>query len=345
MGFAAGLSAGASARNARTNRENSQYERGQQQAVQQKELDAERKMALLQDNRVVLHHLKSNSPERAVKLLTERIGLVTQLGGDASDTTALLQQIQGGDIAGATAESQLLDDESVIRGVLAGAVTPSALDQAKTAKLQAETTNLITPSVKPEDMLKINKLKLEIQNQEAVVTERKQQAINNAEQRDQTSMAQAFEANGAIENIDSLLKDDAYLDIYGVGDNIIPTFWSGAVALEAKRDQVVGLLSLESRQKLKGQGTISEGEAKTLAQSATVLSNAGIDEVTAKNELIKVRGIFKRAEQRAMKNPAAKAAMEEDKNQREILSRLPEGSLNNGDGTFTMPSGAIVEPE
>ena len=217
--------------------------------------------------------------------------------------------------------------------------------KAKTEKLKAETTNLITPTVKTEDQLKINELKLKIQNQKALVTERNQKAVNAAEQKDQTSMAQAFEAGGAITNIDDLLKDDAFEDIYGVGDKFIPTIWSGAVALEAKRDQVVGLLSLESRQKLKGQGTISEGEAKTLAQSATVLANPGIDEVTAKNELVKVRSIFKRAEQRAMKNPAAKAAIEEDRRQNELLKRLPEGSYSNGDGTFTMPNGTIVEPE
>ena len=40
-----------------------------------------------------------------------------------------------------------------------------------------------------------------------------------------------------------------------------------------------------------------------------------------------------------------KAAIEEDRRQSALLKQLPEGSINNGDGTFTMPNGTIVEPE
>lgn len=188
---------------------------------------------------------------------------------------------------------------------------PSALDQAKTAETAAKTKKLgveteLLDKSNPTDQLKIQELQLKIENQQAVVEDRKQKAIAASSQRDSTAVAGAFEAQGAIANIDDLLLDDAFEDIYGVGDKFIPTIFSGAVALEAKRDQIVALLGLESRQKLKGQGTISDSEARSLADSATLLGNPGIDEVTAKKELKKVRRIFQRAQDRAMKNPEAK---------------------------------------
>ena len=60
----------------------------------------------------------------------------------------------------------------------------------------------------------------------------------------------------------------------------------------ALRDQVVGLLSLENRQKLKGQGAITDSEAASLERAATVLSNVSISDTLAKSELERVREIF-----------------------------------------------------
>ena len=82
-----------------------------------------------------------------------------------------------------------------------------------------------------------------------------------------------------------------------------------------------------------------------MADSATLLGNPGIDEVTAKKELMKVRRIFQRAKKSATRNPAAKTAIAKEAESRVALSLLPEGSFDNGDGTFTLPTGEIVEPE
>jgi len=221
--------------------------------------------------------------------------------------------------------------------------TVGALDQARIDKINAEIADM--GGVDPKEALQLKELKLKIANQEQVVIDRKEKAVTLAKQKDRTSIAQAFEAQGAIENIDDLLKDDAFEDIYGVGERFIPTILSGSVALEAKRNQIVALLGLESRQKLKGQGTISDSESKALADSATLLGNPGIDEVTAKRELRKVKKIFQRAVTSASKNPAAKAALTKESENRAILTSLPEGSFDNGDGTFTLPTGEIVEPE
>ena len=45
--------------------------------------------------------------------------------------------------------------------------------------------------------------------------------------------------------------------------------------VDASLDQLEGLLTLEARQKLKGQGTISDSEAKGLAKAATVIGGCG----------------------------------------------------------------------
>jgi len=97
----------------------------------------------------------------------------------------------------------------------------------------------------------------------------------------------------AISNINKLLEG-GYRAIYGKVDSKIPDILRSQKALDAiaLRDQVVGLLSLENRQKLKGQGTITDSEAATLERAATVLSNVSISDTLAKSELERVREIF-----------------------------------------------------
>ena len=77
------------------------------------------------------------------------------------------------------------------------------------------------------------------------------------------------------------------------------------MALEAQVNQVVSLLGLESRKKLVGQGTISDGESKALGESATILGQFGISEEVALKELKKVRGIFSRSFNSGLENPYA----------------------------------------
>ncbi len=229
---------------------------------------------------------------------------------------------------------------------------PTELQQAQTAKtlaqeeqIRVQTANLKTNVISPQDALKLQELQLKIQNQQAIIEDRKQKAVNATEQRNATAVANAFDSQSALDAVDSLLKDDRYKGIYGTGEQFIPTIFADAIGAEALRDQIVGLLSLESRQKLKGQGTISEGEAKTLAQSATILSQPGISESTALKELRRVQGVFTRSKNKALKNPEAARLIAEQESINAILSKLPVGSVDNGDGTFTVPSGEIVVPE
>jgi hypothetical protein len=60
---------------------------------------------------------------------------------------------------------------------------------------------------------------------------------------------------------------------------------------KAQVDQLISLLSLDSREKLKGSGAISDFESRTLAKSASALSPS-LSEVDAKKELSKIRGVF-----------------------------------------------------
>ena len=94
-----------------------------------------------------------------------------------------------------------------------------------------------------------------------------------------------------------LLKDDRFSVGFGKVATASPDLLKTQNALDvrAEIDQVIGLLSLESRQKLKGQGTISDSETKTLEKSSTVLANPLISDNLARKELTKVRGIFEDA--------------------------------------------------
>jgi len=102
------------------------------------------------------------------------------------------------------------------------------------------------------------------------------------------------EALSAIDQINGLLKDDRFSVGFGKVATTSPDLLKSQQTLDvrAEIDQVIGLLSLESREKLKGQGTISDSETKTLEKSATVLANPLISDNLARKELTKVRGIF-----------------------------------------------------
>lgn len=71
--------------------------------------------------------------------------------------------------------------------------------------------------------------------------------------------------------------------------NYIPG--SNVQLVKNKINQLTSLLSLESRQKLKGSGQISDYESRILAQAATALGTNLSDEAFG-NELRKIRGIF-----------------------------------------------------
>ena len=108
------------------------------------------------------------------------------------------------------------------------------------------------------------------------------------------AVAVDFDVDAALGNIDKLLSGDAYKSIYGRGEKFYPEIFRSQDSMDALalRDQIVGLVSLESREKLKGQGTITDSEAAALERSATILANPSISDKLAKAEIERVRSIF-----------------------------------------------------
>lgn len=88
------------------------YAEGQQMAQQRElndlrqqqgfmQLGQARQKALFDDARVVNSFLKSGQPEQALNTLSNRLGMIEQLGGDPSDTMEVANYIAQGDITGA----------------------------------------------------------------------------------------------------------------------------------------------------------------------------------------------------------------------------------------------------
>ena len=104
------------------------------------------------------------------------------------------------------------------------------------------------------------------------------------------------DALNAVSIIDNLTSSGQLENVVGINRlnpfNYIP----GAKVQYAKNqfNEIRNLLSLENRQKLKGQGAVSDFEGKMLAQASSALSTSLSNE-DAKRELAKVRGAFANA--------------------------------------------------
>ena len=127
--------------------------------------------------------------------------------------------------------------------------------------------------------------------------------IKNEQQRNEVIAAKnsrRAEADSAVEQVSSLLTGDRFSSAFGKVVTNTPDIAKSQKSIDAIADinQIKGLLTLESRQKLKGQGTISDGEQKILAESATVLNNPLISDERARRELRKIRGVFESASDR-----------------------------------------------
>ena len=132
-----------------------------------------------------------------------------------------------------------------------------------------------------------------------------------------TAVGQEFDADVALSNINQLLRNDSYKSIYGKGEKFWPEMLRGQDSVDALalRDQVVGLISLESREKLKGQGTITDNEAEELKRSATILANPSISDKLALREIKRVKAIFEK------KKSTASATTEKEESAPQIKVR------------------------
>lgn len=114
-------------------------------------------------------------------------------------------------------------------------------------------------------------------------------------QKDSGKIAEQMEAGNALATI-SRLQNSNLESIYGRGESIYPELFRSQEGIDriADRDQTVSLLKLAARQKIKGQGTVSDNEGKMLGDAATILSNPNISAEAAMRELNRVMPLFQR---------------------------------------------------
>lgn len=118
-------------------------------------------------------------------------------------------------------------------------------------------------------------------------------AMGKAEAANQVAEpAAAADRQRLSDNIDSLLAQPNFDDIYGTVAGVTPDLMPASVNARAAANQVVNQLSLENRNKMKGQGQISDYEGKLLAAAATKLSNPRISAKEARQELAKLKGFL-----------------------------------------------------
>ena len=234
--------------------------------------------------------------------------------------------------------SKILDDGTTIQSlstggtnvvspqgqVLTGDARKNALDAALKSKVSQKGDIAQTISdVKVDEAIRLEQ---ETASGRQAVTKGRinidETKIRNAEARKQaidSKNSRRAEADNASLVVSDLLDSDSFSSAFGRFNNAPPEGFRTQANIDAraKVDQVVGLLSLESRQKLKGQGTITDSEAKTLEKSATILTNPLISDSVARKELRRVKRIFEDSS---------------DRNQlrQETLQQAPEQTTTSG---------------
>jgi len=190
-----------------------------------------------------------------------------------------------------------------------------AIEQAKSDVNISEVTTL--EDISKEKKLDIQKKRVTLDETKAKNKETRDTAIN-------TKNARRREADAAVVQIDSLLDDDRFSNAFGKVVTTTPELLRRQESIDAIADvnQIKGLITLESRQKLKGQGTITDSEQKILAQSATILDNPMISDERARKELIKIKRVFEDSSYRNRLKRETKERIENEANQQSNLSSL-----------------------
>jgi len=127
-------------------------------------------------------------------------------------------------------------------------------------------------------------------------------AVTSAREQAKVDVQKAVTSMGAMDKLDDadrLYSELSQADlgrIYGFGEAVYPDWLrtEEGVTLQAKRDQLIGMLQLAGRGELKGQGPITEGEQAIVAKAATILNSPNISPATAKKELDNAMNILYR---------------------------------------------------
>jgi hypothetical protein len=120
----------------------------------------------------------------------------------------------------------------------------------------------------------------------------RQNAAFEAGLKEEAGGTDASELMSNIQLTNDILNSPEFNAVFGL-KNPLTYYTPGSAEQYAKSqvDQLISLLSLDSREKLKGSGAISDFESRTLAKSASALTPS-LSEADAKKELSKIRGVF-----------------------------------------------------
>lgn len=214
------------------------------------------------------------------KILADGTTVQSMSGGGTNVISSAGVRLEGADRTDALNKALQVDVEQKGRGA-------QAVSDVKVGEVVA----LETQSAEKAQNIELKRINID---ETKFTNETKRNDVINAKN------ARRKEADSAIIQIDSLLEGDRFSKAFGKVVTTTPELARPQASIDAIADvnQIKGLITLESRQKLKGQGTITDSEQKILAQSATVLDNPLISDERARKELRKIKRVFEDASDR-----------------------------------------------
>jgi hypothetical protein len=169
-------------------------------------------------------------------------------------------------------------------------------------RLEQKERSLDRGLAKETNELKKLEIKQKITETKRLIDEKKQLASKKKEDL-------RTESGNALDRISGLLSNDSFAEAFDRFESAVPERLRSQSYIDnrAKVDQIAGLLEIAARDKVAGQGPISDSEGIALGRSATLLKDPLISKELAKEELIKALEIFKLADELyRKKTPAEK---------------------------------------
>jgi hypothetical protein len=280
------------------------------------QLDEQRKGALFNDARVVNSFLKAGQPGKALDVLSQRVSMIEQFGGDPSDSREVADYIANGDIKGAVSLLNDVEKAGVMGGYLndmnntggkskLGTYNPGDYtvkswsefakygDPSILERYESDSKNRQMEIRESAQQLKEEKFSLEKQSAELAKNKKEIEIAAKRKDEERAKFLELQDSKTAVSNIKSLLDNDLDL-IYGGMEWVLPDKirTQRGKNMMARRNQVVSSLKLMAAGKLKGQGSITENERTMLAQAATTLQDENIDSNLAREELNRIMPIY-----------------------------------------------------
>ena len=131
----------------------------------------------------------------------------------------------------------------------------------------------------------------------------------DAEKANEASLRAASDAAYAIETVNELTSSPGFPDVFGAGIGLQYVPGTAAFDADVSRQAIVALATTDSMRKFQGLGSMSDAEFSVARSAATQISQGGITEIKAAEELNRLRDYFSTSIRRA-----------------EELGRIPKGT-------------------